>query len=73
QLPILPGFAMTTHKAQGETLDGALVDLQGCRGSEPPYVMISRVRRLSDLLILRPFDRSKIMCRNSQELRLELQ
>ncbi|KZV97596.1 hypothetical protein EXIGLDRAFT_581814, partial [Exidia glandulosa HHB12029] len=63
---------MTTHKAQGETMESAIVDLQGCRGSEAPYVMVSRVKSLQGLLILRPFAFSKISCRNSQELRLEL-
>ncbi|KZV89332.1 hypothetical protein EXIGLDRAFT_570544, partial [Exidia glandulosa HHB12029] len=63
---------MTAHKAQGETMEQAIVDLQGCKGSEAPYVMASRVKSLAGLMILRPFDKSKITCRNSQDLRTEL-
>ncbi|KAI0038040.1 hypothetical protein FA95DRAFT_1478114, partial [Auriscalpium vulgare] len=62
---------LTAHKAQGQTLSHAVVDLHDCRGTESPYVMISRVKSLEGLLILRPFARKKIMCRQSQDSRLE--
>ncbi|KAJ4464238.1 hypothetical protein C8J55DRAFT_412949, partial [Lentinula edodes] len=61
----------TTHKAQGQTLDTAIVDIESCRGTEAPYVMVSRVRTLDGLLILRPFQFKKIQCRQSQDSRLE--
>jgi ATP-dependent exoDNAse (exonuclease V) alpha subunit len=38
---IMPGFAMTTRKAQGQTLQQVMVDLEGCTGTEAPYVMLS--------------------------------
>ncbi|KZV98821.1 hypothetical protein EXIGLDRAFT_581197, partial [Exidia glandulosa HHB12029] len=63
---------MTAHKAQGETMESAVIDLQSCKGSEAPYVMASRVKSLAGLLVLRPFEYSKISCRNSQDLREEL-
>lgn len=71
QLPVLPAFAMTVHKAQGLTLDKAIVDLDGCHGTEAAYVMLSRVRRLEDLLILRPFDKKRIQSRPSEDRRRE--
>lgn len=42
QLPLLPAFAMTAHKAQGKTLSHTVVDLRDCSGTESPYVMLSR-------------------------------
>jgi len=35
QLPIEPGFAMTVHKMQGQTMGRVIVDLTGCTGIEP--------------------------------------
>ncbi|KAF8344842.1 hypothetical protein F5887DRAFT_837590, partial [Amanita rubescens] len=60
---------MTAHKSQGQTLNKAIVDLKDTRGTEAPYVMLSRVRRLDDLLILRPFPFARIRCRPSQDTR----
>ena len=71
QLPIAPAFAMTAHKAQGQTLNKVIVDLENCKGTESPYVMVSRVTSLNGLLILRPFKFSKIKCRQSQDTRQE--
>jgi hypothetical protein len=71
QLPILPAFALTAHKAQGQTMEKVLVDLESCKGTESPYVMISRVTSLKGLLILRPFKSSKIQCRLSEDTRKE--
>ncbi|PPQ86519.1 hypothetical protein CVT26_008820 [Gymnopilus dilepis] len=72
QLPLTPAFALTAHKAQGQTMPKALVDIQSCRGTESPYVMISRVTSLQGLLILRPFDTKKIKCRQSEDVRKEM-
>jgi hypothetical protein len=72
QLPIVPAFAMTAHKSQGQTLNRVIVDLESCRGTEAPYVMISRVTSLSGLLILRPFTKNKIQCHQSEDLRKEM-
>ena len=60
--PIVPRFACTAHKSQGMTLDKAVVDLVPQPNLKSPidvnfpYVPLSRVRRLDDLTILRPFD-----------------
>ncbi|KAJ3719269.1 hypothetical protein C8R42DRAFT_539950, partial [Lentinula raphanica] len=63
---------MTAHKAQGGTYQRVILDIESCTGTEKPYVMISRVKSLEGLVILRPFSRSKIMCRQSQDVRQEL-
>ena len=62
--PIVPRFSCTAHKSQGQTLRKAIIDLVPRTGSakglgiEFAYVPLSRVRRLQDLTILRPFDSS---------------
>lgn len=71
QLPIIPAFAMTAHKAQGQTMERAIVDLQSCFGTESAYVMASRVKSLNGLAILRPFDKRKIQSRQSEDSRKE--
>ena len=43
QVPIIPAFAMTVHKAQGQTFHKIVIDLESCKGTESPYVMVSRV------------------------------
>ncbi|KAG1849365.1 hypothetical protein C8R48DRAFT_576090, partial [Suillus tomentosus] len=62
---------MTTHKAQGKTLAQAIVDIESCKGTEAPYVMLSRVISLSSLLILRPFSIKRIRSRLSEDARKE--
>ena len=62
--PLVPRFACTAHKSQGQTLTKAIIDLvvpEDKRGGVEinfSYVPLSRVRTLNDLTILRPFDRS---------------
>ena len=51
-MPIEPGFAMAVHKAQGQTMDRVIVDLVGCVGTEPPYVMVLRAKSLNGLVVL---------------------
>ena len=72
QLPLLPAYAYTDYKSQGKTLSHAIVDLQSTSTMQGAYVMLSRVRCLKGLLILRPFTPSKVCGRLSEELRIEL-
>ncbi|KAI0348767.1 hypothetical protein OH77DRAFT_1386661, partial [Trametes cingulata] len=62
---------MTAHKSQGQTFERVIVDLESCRGTEAPYVMLSRATRLEGVVILRPFSMSKISTRPSGDLRRE--
>lgn len=71
QIPLQPGFAMTVHKSQGLSMKTAIVDLEGCSGTEAPYVMLSRVKSLEGLIIIRPFRIKHITCRQSEDMRQE--
>ena len=73
QVPIEPGFAITAHKAQGQTMGKVAVDLAGCSGTELPYVMVSRSTSIDGLAVLRDFGIDKITRRHSQDLRQELE
>lgn len=72
QLPLTPAYCYTDYKAQGRSMDYAIVDLQSARTLQGVYVMLSRVRTLSGLAIMQPFMPSKIYGRLSQELRDEM-
>jgi hypothetical protein len=71
QLPIVlvPAFAMTAHKAQGQTLEKVIVDQASCKGTEAPYDMPPRAQSLDGIHILRPFDFTKISTGPSEESR----
>jgi hypothetical protein len=56
QLPLIPAFSFTSDNAQGQSLDVCCIDLAGCPNIQSAYVMLSRVRSLKGLCILRPFD-----------------
>lgn len=71
QLPITPAFAFTVYKSQGLTLASAAVDIESCRTTEEAYTMLSRVKSLKSLLILRPFSADRISCRQSEDSRTE--
>ncbi|KAJ7205799.1 hypothetical protein GGX14DRAFT_336316, partial [Mycena pura] len=62
---------MTAHKAQGKTLEAVIVDLESTRGTESPYVMLSRAKSLDGVFILRPFRLATIQCHPSQDVRDE--
>lgn len=71
QPPILPAYVYTDYKAQGRSLDAAIVDLDSARTTQGAYVMLSRVRTLDGLAILRRFKATKVENRLSQEIRTE--
>lgn len=64
QFPLLPGWAMTGYCAQGKTFTRAIIDLATCTGryagkANPAdaYVLLSRVKSLLGVALLRPFDK----------------
>lgn len=71
QLPLLPAYAYTDYKSQGKSLDYAIVDLDSALSLQGAYVMLSRVRRIEGLLVLRPFSQTKICTHASEQLRDE--
>ena len=56
QFPVLPAYAMTIHKAQGQTLDQVHLELgaRTCFASGQLYTALSRVHSLEDLTLNRP-------------------
>lgn len=72
QLPLIPAYAYTDYKSQGRTLERAIVDLATAHG-QGAYVMLSRVKSLTGLVILRWFPSSKIHGNLSEDLRNELE
>ena len=51
QFPLVLGWALTIHKAQGLTLDGAYLDIRAAREPGQAYVAVSRVRSLDGLIL----------------------
>ncbi|KAF5331108.1 hypothetical protein D9619_005958 [Psilocybe cf. subviscida] len=72
QLPLVPGYVYTDFNSQGRTLERAIVDLYTARG-QGIYMMLSRVKSLSGLAILRWFPPNKVFGRLPEELREELE
>ncbi len=72
QLPIQPAFAMTDYKSQGRTMQKIIIDLQSTHSRQSAYVMLSRVKNFSGLLILRPFQPKKLTTEFDQDLKKEL-
>ncbi|CAF0815770.1 unnamed protein product [Rotaria sordida] len=67
-LPLIPAYSMTTHKSQGQTLGKIIVDLvmpSGPLEVASVYVPLSRVKRLDDLLIIRPFEFATLQVKSS--------
>ncbi|OSD02446.1 hypothetical protein PYCCODRAFT_1367413, partial [Trametes coccinea BRFM310] len=72
QLPLIPAYAYTDYKSQGKSLTHAIVDLESAQSLQGMYVMLSRVRTLRRLLVLRGFSAAKLCQRLSEEMRVEL-
>lgn len=73
QLPLLPAYCYVDYKSQGRTLTWAIVDVAGCRSLQSLYVMLSRVKTLKGLAILRWFPPNKLTSRLQPHFRTEFQ
>jgi ATP-dependent exoDNAse (exonuclease V) alpha subunit len=59
QFPVKVGYALTIHKSQGMTLEGAILDFgSGTFGSGLAYVAFSRVKSLKNLYLTKEIDES---------------
>ena len=64
QFPLLPAWAMSIHKAQGQTLDcrtHIVLGRGGCFAPGQLYTALSRVRNFSDLSVDRPIKYADII------------
>jgi hypothetical protein len=79
QFPVLPAYAITGYAAQGGTFEQAIVDLRvpegaGCGPNNlaDVYVLLSRVKSIKGLLILRPFQSHVLATRPSDHVFKEI-
>ena len=62
QLPLAPAYAITIHKAQGQTIDKMKLVLdRGCFVEGQLYTALSRVRSMDDLILDRPIHGSDLL------------
>lgn len=75
-LPLVPAYCITTHKSQGQTLNKVVIDLKLPNEMDDiaaVYVPLSRVKRLADLVILRPFDYKVLLIKPSKSQLAEME
>ncbi|CAF1691543.1 unnamed protein product, partial [Adineta ricciae] len=75
-LPLVPAYSITTHKSQGQTLKKVVIDLKLPKDTDDIaaiYVPLSRVKCLSDLIILRHFDYKVLQIKPSKSQVAEIQ
>ncbi|CAM4986460.1 unnamed protein product, partial [Rotaria socialis] len=75
-LPLVPAYFITTHKSQGQTLNKFVIDLKLPNETDDiaaVYVPSSRVKRLTDLVILRYFDYKVLQIKPSKSQLAEIQ
>lgn len=78
QFPLVPAYAFTTHKSQGQTIPRAILDLNF---PPPPfkkevaaaYVPLTRVKVMEDLAFCRDFPLSTLQIQPSKEQKAEIQ
>ena len=77
QIAIVPGYAFTDYKAQGQTMERVIIDI-----SKPPtgklsafsvYVALSRSRGRKTIRILRDFEPDLLMHHPSEDLRVDME
>ena len=79
QFPVLPGYALTGYTAQGATFSRAILDItpptKGCGKINPAdtYVLLSRMKALAGILILRPFPKQLLAQYPNHDMQAELQ
>ena len=75
-LPLVPVYSITKHKSQGQTLNNVVIDLKLPSTTDDiaaVYVALSRVKRLTDLVILRHFDFKTLLIKPSKSQIAEIE
>lgn len=72
QLPLVPAYSYTDFKSQGRSLGYAIVDIASAYSLQGVYVMLSRVKTLEGVAVLRWFSPGKIYQRLAEDIRNEL-
>ncbi|CAF1372502.1 unnamed protein product [Didymodactylos carnosus] len=76
QLPFVPPYAIITHKSQGQTMAKIIVDLVYLTSKNAEtglaYVPLSRIKRLKDLAIYRPFPYKSLLVQPTSDQTNEL-
>ena len=77
QLVLVPGYAFTDYKAQGQMMECVIVDIlkppSGALSPFSVYVALSRSRGRRTIRILRDFDHSLFMHHPSENLRIDME
>lgn len=60
QYPVVLAYALTIHKAQGQTYQKIAVDVDQCFAKGQAYVALSRVKKMSGLYLLKDVKKSSI-------------
>ena len=61
QYPIVPAYAMTIHKSQGQTYQNIVCDIDSCFANGQAYVALSRCASLNGLHLRQPISGASIL------------
>jgi len=62
QFPLMLGYAMTIHKAQGKTLNKVILDIsRGAFAHGQTYVALSRTRHAADIHLVKPLSKKDVI------------
>ena len=75
-LPLVPAYSITTHRSRGQSLNKVVIDLKLPSGTDDIatiYLPLSRVKRLTDLILLWHFDYKILLTKASKSQLVEIE